>query len=85
MASHVKDFMEKARDIAGKTSDPYEEIVIGGNSAGYDIVTFADSKSNEIDLVVMGRRGLSFPKEIILGSTTNFVLHRSKVPVLITK
>ncbi|MEM3065100.1 MAG: universal stress protein [Candidatus Nitrosotenuis sp.] len=83
--STVSDFMKKAKKIAEKTNVPFEEIVIGGNNAGYDIVTFADSKSAEIDLIVIGRRGLSFPKEIILGSTTNFVLHKSKIPVLVTR
>jgi nucleotide-binding universal stress UspA family protein len=83
--SYVKDIMRNARKIASNRKIQYEEIVIGGKVAGYDIVTFADSKSNAIDLIVMNRRGLSFPKEVILGSTTNFVIHKSKTPVLVIK
>lgn len=59
--NYVKDIMNEAKKIAAKKDVVhYEEIVIGGKSAGYDIVTFADSKSNNIDLIVMGHRGLAF-------------------------
>ena len=82
---YVKDLMNDARKITAKNEVSYEEIVIGGKAAGYDIVTFADSNSNKIDLIVMGRRGLSFPREIIPGSTANFVIHKSKAPVLLVR
>ncbi|MDE1844213.1 MAG: universal stress protein [Thaumarchaeota archaeon] len=83
---YVKDLMNEARKIAVKKEAVlYEELVIGGKAAGYDIVTFADSKSNSIDLIVMGHRGLSFPREIIPGSTANFIIHKSKTPVLLVR
>jgi nucleotide-binding universal stress UspA family protein len=81
----VRHLMEDARKIAEKQTVSYKEIVIGGKAEGYDIVNFADSKKNHIDLIVMGHRGMSFPKEIILGSTAHFVLHKSKTPVLVIK
>lgn len=83
--SHVRHLMEDARKIAEKQTVSYKEIVIGGKAEGYDIVNFADSKSNHVDLIVMGHRGLIFPKEVILGSTAHFVLHKSKTPVLVIK
>lgn len=82
--SYVKDIVKDARGIAGKSNVPYQEIVIGGKSAGYDIVTFADSKRNAIDLVVIARRG-RFPKEVFPGSTANFILHKARTPVLLVK
>ena len=42
-------------------------------------------KNNKIDLVVMGSRGTNAVKVIFLGSVSNFVLHKSPVPVLIVK
>ena len=83
--SHVKDIMIEARKEAGKTKVPYQEVVIGGMAAGYDIVTFAEGKRNAIDLIVMARRGSLLPKEAFPGSTTNFVIHKSKVPVLLVR
>lgn len=82
---HVRDIMNDARKIVSQSKASYQEIVIGGKAAGYDIVTFADGKSNAIDLIVMARRGSSLPKEAFPGSTTNFVIHKSKTPVLLVR
>jgi nucleotide-binding universal stress UspA family protein len=73
--------MKESQNIADKKNANYEQIVIGGKSARYDVLTFAESKSNAIVLIVMGRRGKSFPKEVFFGSTTNFIIPKSKVPV----
>ena len=39
----------------------------------------------KIDLVVIGSRGRSSAKELFFGSTSQFVLHKSKPPVLVIK
>ena len=39
----------------------------------------------KIDLVVIGDRGMGAAKEIFLGSVSNYVLHKSKKPVLVVK
>lgn len=83
--SYVKDLMKEVRKLVEISNVPFEEIVIGGKTAGYDLVTFANSKSNGIDMIVIGKRGIGFPKELFLGSTTSFVLNKSKVPVLVVK
>jgi nucleotide-binding universal stress UspA family protein len=49
------------------------------------IVKFVKNKGNKIDLVVIGSRGKTAISEIFLGSVSNFVLHKSPVPVLIVK
>lgn len=81
----VKNIMKDAKKTVTAEGISYEEVVIGGENAGTDIVIFADSESNAIDLIVMGRRGSSIIKETILGSTTNYVLHKSKIPMLVIK
>lgn len=47
------------------------------------IVDIAEKK--DFDLIVIGSRGMGAAKEIFLGSTSNYVLHKSKKPVLIVK
>jgi nucleotide-binding universal stress UspA family protein len=82
---YVKDLMKEVRKVAQKYDIPFEEIVIGGRDAGYDIITFANSKTAQFDVIVIAKRGLGFPKEIFLGSTSNFVLNKSSIPVLLIK
>ena len=48
-----------------------------------EIISFA--KDKKYDLIVIGSRGMSSAKELFLGSTSNYVLHKSLVPVLIVK
>jgi nucleotide-binding universal stress UspA family protein len=36
-------------------------------------------------MIVMGRRGLSRVKEILMGSTTQRVLHHAKCPVMVIR
>ena len=50
---------------------------------GKRIVDIAERKN--FDLIVIGSRGMGAAKEIFLGSVSNYVLHKSKKPVLVTK
>ncbi len=52
---------------------------------GDAITDFAISKKHKMDVIVIGHRGISKMKEALLGSVANYVLHKSKVPILITK
>lgn len=59
----------------------HNEITTG--SPGPEIIDYA--KNNKFDLIVMGARGLSSIKKMFMGSVSNFVLHKSKIPVMIVK
>lgn len=43
------------------------------------------SIENNYSLIIMGRRGLSGIKELLLGSVSNYVLHYAQCPTLIIK
>lgn len=80
----AKKFLNKAKVRAAKKGIQLTGKVLEGDP-GFDIAKFANNKRNGIDLVVIGARGRSSVKEIFLGSVSNYVLHKSKKPVLIVK
>ncbi|MDH3340311.1 MAG: universal stress protein [Nitrosopumilus sp.] len=81
----IRELMHVAKKKAEKNKIKFEGIVIGGHTSGIDLVTFANNSANKIDQIVIGSRGMGFPKEIFFGSTSNFVLHKAKAPVTIVK
>ena len=75
-------FMAKAKKRAAQNGILFNDKVVYGDE-GPKIVKFATDK--KFDLIVIGSRGMGTAKEILLGSTSNYVLHKSKIPVLIVK
>ena len=55
----------------------------GGGHTGSEIVRFAEK--GKYDMIVIGARGLGGAKEAFLGSTSNYVMHKTKIPVLVVK
>ncbi len=80
----VKKLLNYAKVRAAKKGIKLIVKTIVGDP-GYDITRFANNTNNGIDLVVIGARGRSSAKEIFLGSVSNYVLNKSKKPVLIIK
>lgn len=80
----AKKIIESAKVRAAKRGIKLTAKALAGDP-GYDIAKFANNAKNKIDLVVIGARGRSSAKEMFLGSTSNYVLHKSKKPVLIVK
>ena len=81
----AKALMSVAKKKVEKNKIKFEGVVIGGHSSGIDLVTFANNPANKPDQIVIGSRGMGFPKELFFGSTSNFVLHKAKAPVTIVK
>ncbi len=71
-----------AIDTIGETSANVDKKVISGEP-GEAILSHA--KSTQGAMIIMGRRGLSHFKEILMGSTTQRVLHHAKCPVLVVR
>jgi len=83
--NEVQGIIHVAQKKAEKNKIKFEGVVIGGHSSGIDLATFANNPKNKIDQIVIGSRGMGFPKELFFGSTSNFVLHKAKAPVTIVK
>lgn len=79
----VEILMDAAKTKAGRHGIQLNYKIIKGADPGYDIVQY--SKKHKNDLIVLGARGLGSIKEIFLGSVSNYVLHKSKIPVMIVK
>ncbi len=75
-------FMSKAKKRAAQNGILFEDKVVYGDE-GKKIINYAETKS--YDIIIIGSRGLGSLKEAFLGSTSNYVLHKSKLPVLIVK
>lgn len=80
----VKKILADAKLRAAKKGIQLIGKAISGDP-GYDIARFVNNSKNKIDLVVIGARGRGSAKEIFLGSVSNYVLHKSKKPVLVVK
>lgn len=80
----VKKILADAKLRAAKKGIQLTGKAIAGDP-GYDIARFANTPKNKIDLVVIGARGRGSAKELFLGSVSNYVLHKSKKPVLVVK
>ena len=84
-----KIFLEQAQKIMkkAKLKAAQKGILffdrVSYDDAGKRIVYVAERKN--FDLIVIGSRGMGSAKEIFLGSVSNYVLHKSKKPVLIVK
>ena len=78
----AKKFLISAKTRAAKKGILLSHKIIGGEP-GFDIVRFAHIKKNKIDMIVIGARGRGIVKEIFLGGVSNYVVHKSKLPVLV--
>jgi len=82
LLEHAQKIMKKAKLTAAKKGVLFFDTV----SYGDDEKRIVDiAKRKNFDLIVIGSRGMGAAKEIFLGSTSNYVLHKSKKPVLIVK
>jgi nucleotide-binding universal stress UspA family protein len=82
LLSNASKFMSKAKTRAAQNGILFNEDVVYGNE-GDKITDYANNKS--YDIIIIGSRGMSSVKEMLLGSTSNYVLHKSKIPILIVK
>lgn len=80
--AEIRKMMDNAEAVLQKAGVQYTKTVISGD-VGHSVVRVAHSK--KVDMIVIGSRGRGAMREVFFGSTTNYVVHASKVPVLIVK
>lgn len=78
----IPTFMLEAEMLAKKNSVASNGRVLFGD-AGHEIVEYANT--HDIDLIVIGARGLSTFKKIFLGSVSRYVMQKSKSAVMVIK
>ena len=87
--SMLEEGIKKADKIISKSIKLSDREEIGvdykttSGKPGPEILKFA--QKNKFDLIVIGARGLGSGKELLLGSVSSYVLHKSKVPVLVIR
>ncbi len=77
---HVKKVQQRASQKKVKVKT---DVVIGVSSVVKEIVGYAEK--NKIDMIVIGSRGLSGIKKMLLGSVASGVVTYSHCPVLVAK
>ena len=78
----VKEFMEEAKNLAAKNGIVFNEKIARGE-IGYSIIKLVHGKGNFDMIVPWSCR--SSAKEMLFGSVSNYVIHTSKIPVVIVK
>jgi nucleotide-binding universal stress UspA family protein len=89
MQSVKHDLFEKGTKVLAKTKRKasqkevkYKEKITMGDP---DHIIVAYAKQTKPGMIVIGSRGLGGPKELFLGSVSNYVVHKSPFPVLVIK
>ena len=80
----IKKILNNAKVLSAQNNVEYKGKIMQGDT-GYNIVKLAHDKKQKIGIVVIGSRGRGAVKEIFLGSVSNYVIHASKIPVLLVK
>lgn len=80
----TKNYLKEGKESFGDLSEKVETVLLEGNPASKILEYLED---NEVDLVIMGSRGVSSSgiHRLLVGSVTTKVLHMAKQPILVIK
>ena len=85
----IKDLESNGKNVLAKALEVFSDF--GGRvntllEYGHPGIRIVDiAKEKDYSLIVMGRRGLSDIKGLLLGSVSNYVLHYASCPTMIIK
>jgi nucleotide-binding universal stress UspA family protein len=78
----ARKFLADAKKRAAQKGILFKSKIIWG-SPTCEIQEMVNSK--KFDLIVIGARGMGSLKELFLGSVSNVIVHKSKIPVMVVK
>ena len=84
LLKEAKRYLNTAKKRCTENDIEFTSKILAGTPS-HGIVKFGQEVRNGINMIVMGTRGLSSAKESFLGSVSNHVVHKSKIPVLLVK
>ena len=80
----IKKIMNDAKLLSAQNGIVFKEKLMRGD-IGYNIIKLAHNKKEKFNLIVIGNRGRGSIKGMFFGSVSNYVIHASKIPVLLVK
>lgn len=80
----AKAIMQLAKEKCKQKKIGFSSKIIEGNP-GDKIIKYSRKRNEKFDWIIMGSRGMTYPEEIFLGSVSHYVVHKSKIPVLVVK
>ncbi len=83
MAAVKGEAEEKLKGISKENKISFEKTLVVEGTASKIIVDSAEKEG--VDLIVIGRKGMSAMEKLFIGSVANQVLRTSPVPILLTK
>ncbi|MGD2295590.1 MAG: universal stress protein [Candidatus Aminicenantes bacterium] len=83
MAAVKGEAEEKLKEISKENKISFEKTLVVEGTASKIIVDSAEKEG--VDLIVIGRKGMSAMEKLFIGSVANQVLRTSPVPILLTK
>lgn len=76
-----RNILKAGEEVARKEGVEVETVL----KEGHVVQEIISAAGNGFDLVVIGARGMSHIRELLLGSVTDGVIHHVKCPVLVVK
>jgi nucleotide-binding universal stress UspA family protein len=83
LEQNSKELLEKYRSKAQSQAFTTVKVLNTAGNAGEEILRAAEKE--EVDTIVVGRRGLSTASELLLGSVSHNIIHNAACPVVIVR
>lgn len=82
LQKNAEKIIKGAQKKTAKQSVGFDKKIADG-IPGEEVVDFANSNQNQINMIIIGSKTQGTAKKAHFGSVANHILHKSKVPVLV--
>jgi len=80
-----REMNKLVENFDGDEIQAFSEVLAAGANENEGAVICQYAEEKDIDLIIIGSRGLTNMQRIILGSVSNYVVQNAKCPVLVIK